>query len=130
MLHLSIFYQNKSILKYYVTIRKLEQPPNKIYNFDIAKKKNYMYITARYACCMPKVHSNLFGPLWHSREWVKWAHYYIFIFFSFFFDPELVVLVTSSISAANVLWWLFTFLFIYGGFLLRIETLKWSNSAA
>ena len=53
-----------------------------------------------------------------------------FYFLLLFFDSELVVLVTSSISAANVQWWLFTFLFIYGGFLLRIETLKWSNSAA
>ena len=44
MLHHSIFYQNKSILKYYVTIRKLQRPPNKIDNFDIDIKKNHMYI--------------------------------------------------------------------------------------
>ena len=45
MLHHSIFYQNKSILKYYVTIRKLQRPPNKIDNFDIdIKKKSYVYI--------------------------------------------------------------------------------------
>ena len=72
MLHYSIFYQNKSILKYYVTIRKLERPPNKIDNFDIAIKKIiyiklYLYIIARYACCMPKVHTNLFGPMVASR---------------------------------------------------------------
>jgi len=48
MLHHSIFYQNKTILK---PIRKLERPPNKIDNFDIVIKKFiyiklYLYIRA------------------------------------------------------------------------------------
>ena len=55
MLHHSIFYQNKSILKYYVTIRKLQWPPNKIDNFDIAiKQKSYIYIyNRRVTNCSP-----------------------------------------------------------------------------